>query len=81
MLNNTTDLLQLRWRAAQWLLAVAYGDKPQVHALNEAMRIEGVATSDMLDELALLRSQFASRPAVYLRDEIARLWLRLKDRP
>jgi hypothetical protein len=79
--NNTTDLLNLRWRAAQWLLAVSDGDSKQVAALREAMRIEGIAQDDILDELALLREQFGRRTRVWLVEEIERLWQKLKERP
>lgn len=80
-MNNTTDLLNLRWRAAQWLLAVSDGDSKQVAALREAMRIEGIAQDDILDELALLREQFGRRTRVWLVEEIERLWQKLKERP
>jgi hypothetical protein len=80
-LSSTTEMLTLRWRAAQWLLAISEDDATQVNALRGAMRIEGMDHRDILDELALLREQFARRPAIYLRQEIARLWQQLKDRP
>jgi len=71
--NNTGDMLNLRWRAAQWLLALSDGDIKQRHALREAMRIEGLDQADILDELALLRGQFAGRKAWHLRQEIDRV--------
>lgn len=80
-MNDTTDMLALRWRAAQWLLAVSDGDGKQVAALNEAMRIEGIDQADILDELALLRDQFGRRTRVWLVEEIERLWQKLKERP
>ncbi|WP_167107263.1 hypothetical protein [Mycobacterium sp. DL592] len=80
-LRNTTDLLQLRWRTAQWMLAATTGDKEQTAALCEAMRIEGVDLGDVLDETTLLIRQFGQRPTAALRDEVTRLWLKLKARP
>jgi hypothetical protein len=80
-ISDTTGMLTLRWRAAQMLLAISERDATQVNALRGAMRIEGLDPRDILDELALLREQFARRPAIYLRQEIARLWQQLKNRP
>lgn len=78
-LCGTGDLLRLRWRAAQWLLAVSDGDTRQAAALLEAMRIEGIACVDLLDEQRLLQAEFGRRPRYWLVQEINRLWLRVKD--
>lgn len=80
MLNDTTDMLKLRWRTAQWLLAAAEGDKRQMSALREAMRIEQIDSDDVLDEVALLQRQFGHRPIAVLRNEVTQLWLRLGGR-
>jgi hypothetical protein len=80
MLRSTTDLINLRWRAAQSLLAICDGDRRRQRALRWAMRVEGAADQDILDELALLREQFAGRPRIFLVAEVNRLWLRLKGR-
>ena len=79
-ITTTTDLLRLRWRAAQWLLA--YVTENQLHgvALAGAMRIEGFAGEEVMDQITLLRGQFAySRPAA-LTSEVTRLWIKLQDR-
>lgn len=80
-MRSTVDLLRLRWRTAQWMLAATRGDATEMAALREAMRIEGLAVGDVLDELALLLRQYAHRPPALLREEVTRLWLKLKDRP
>ncbi|MGD9517529.1 MULTISPECIES: hypothetical protein [Mycolicibacterium] len=80
-MKTTTDLLLVRWRAAQLLLAISDGDLAQVKALNQARRIEGISNVDTRDELDLLRDQFARRPRYRLVDEINRVWLKLRARP
>lgn len=80
-LTSTADMLTLRWRVSQWLLAVTEGDKRQAAVLREAMRVEGLDHDDVLDEIALLVRQYGHRPIAALRDEVTRLFLRLKERP
>jgi len=79
MLSSTTDLLQLRWRSAQLLAALARGDEPQAQALLAAMRVEGIDAEDRRDEMALLLRQFGRRPIAALGVEIGRLWLKLRQ--
>lgn len=80
MLSDTTDMLGLRWRAAQWMLAAAEGDERQVRAVREAMGVEGLDIGDVRDEFALLMRQFGHRPVAALRAEVARLWVKLDER-
>lgn len=80
-LTNTVDLVNLRWRAAQWLLAVSDGDTGQATALLEAMRVEGMTLGEVLDEHTLLREQFARRPRAHLIAEITRLAQKLGVAP
>ena len=81
MLSSTTDLLQLRWRSAQLLAAVAQGNKRDVRALLRAMEVEGINPEDRRDEIALLLAQFGRRPTAALGVEIGRLWLKLRQLP
>lgn len=78
MLHSTTDMLALRWRASAWMLAAAEGDRRQAAALRDAMRVEGLEHEDVMDEITLLIRQFGHRPIAPLRDEVTRLWLKLK---
>ncbi|MDC8982162.1 hypothetical protein PR370_06095 [Mycobacterium marinum] len=68
------DLLHLRWRTAQLLLAAAEGQDDQVAALRWAMRVERLDSDDVRDELRLLSRQFGHRATFYLRDEVSRVW-------
>lgn len=76
-MTSVHDLVLLRWRTAQWLLALADGDTAQADALVRAMRVEGVRTADVVDEFALLRAQFGHRSRWWLVEEIGRLASRL----
>lgn len=78
-MRTTTDLLLLRWRAAQWLLACDDGYEEQARALRGAMRVEGIRDGDMIDESRLLRHQFG-RQRYRLVDEINRLWGKIRER-
>lgn len=80
MIRSIRDLLYLRWRTAQVLLAVADGKLEQVGALRRAMQIEGVDAADSRDEMGLLLRQFGHRPSIVLRGEVSRLWRKLTER-
>lgn len=80
MPRDVHDLIHLRWRTAQLLLAVAEGEGDQVRALRIAMRNEGITAADRSDEIRLLWHQFGRRPQVVLRQEISRLWRQLRER-
>ncbi|SBS77352.1 conserved hypothetical protein [uncultured Mycobacterium sp.] len=79
MLRSVQDLVHLRWRTAQVLLAVVDGTTEQVRVLRQAMQIEGIETSDTRDEMALLLRQFGPRAPVWLRGEINRLSRQLRQ--
>lgn len=79
-MRTTTDLLQLRWRVGQWLLALVDGEKEQAAALIKAMSIEGIRRADMLDEFRLLLAQFGHRQRYHLVAEVERLWRKLRER-
>ena len=72
-MKTTTELLNLRWRAAQLLLARRDRDIAQAEALVAAMSIEGVDYADAAAELDLLAHQFAHRGRWYLAAEVDRL--------
>lgn len=78
--RTTTDLLQLRWRVAQWFLALSDGELEQARSLLRAMGIEGITRDDMLDEFRLLRAEFGNRQRYHLVAEIERLWAKLRER-
>ncbi|GAA1681667.1 hypothetical protein MMUR_05500 [Mycolicibacterium murale] len=73
-MKTTTDLLRLRWRVAQWFLALSDGEVDQAASIVRAMGVEGFTRTDMLDEFALLRAQFGHRQRHHLVAEISRLW-------
>lgn len=79
-MRTTLDLLLLRWRVAQWFLALTDGKNDQAAAVLKAMGIEGITRSDMIDEFALLRAQFGHRQRYHLVAEIARLWGKIRER-
>lgn len=79
-MRTTTDLLLLRWRAAQWFLALSDGKLDQAAALVKAMGIEGVRRADLLDEFRLLRAEFGNRQRYHLVAEIDRLWRTIRQR-
>lgn len=78
-LRSVQDLVYLRWRTAQLLLAVVDGDDSQAQALRHAMRIEGIENSDTRDEMGLLAHQFGHRSLFRLREEINRLYRQLRQ--
>lgn len=79
-MRTTVDLLLLRWRVAQWFLALVDGDVEQAGAVAAAMGIEGVAKSDWVDEFMLLRAEFGHRRRYHLAAEIDRLWRKIWER-
>ncbi|MCV7005660.1 hypothetical protein BHQ23_04575 [Mycobacterium gordonae] len=72
--------MQLRWRCAQWLLAVVQGDQLQRAALRGAMDVEGFTRQEIIDEITLLRQQFGHLRPVMLGREVTRLWIKLQER-
>jgi hypothetical protein len=78
--RTTTDLLILRWRVAQWFLALVDGNDEQAGALVQAMGIEGITRPDIVDEFTLLRAQFGHRKRYHLVSEINRLWDKIRER-
>ncbi|WP_156296385.1 hypothetical protein [Mycobacterium paragordonae] len=72
--------MQLRWRCAQWMLAVVEGNQLQRAALRQAMDIEGFSREEIIDEIALLRQQFDNLRPVALAHEVTRLWIQLQER-
>lgn len=79
-MKNTTDLLVLRWRVAQWFLALADGKMDQAAALVKAMGVEGIGKPDVMDEFRLLRAQFGHRQRYHLVAEIDRLRRKIWER-
>lgn len=79
-MRTTTDLLMLRWRVAQWFLALADGKTDQAAALVKAMGIEGITRPDLVDEFRLLRAQFGNRQRYHLVVEIDRLRRKIWER-
>jgi hypothetical protein len=79
MLGSVYDLVHLRWRAAQLLLAISDGDDAQVSALRQAMRVEGITSADRRDETGLLLRQFGHRTSYWLRAEVDRLYRQLRQ--
>ncbi len=77
-MRTTTDLLMVRWRTAQWCVALLDGDTAQAAALLAAMRVEGVDRRDALDEFTLLRAQFGHRPRCILAQEVERVAAKLR---
>ncbi|MBX7453401.1 hypothetical protein GR927_35930 [Mycolicibacterium sp. 3033] len=72
-MRSVYELVLLRWRTAQWFLALADGDLDQARAILAVMRVEGLTRADSLDEFRLLRDEFGRRPRYRLVAEIARL--------
>lgn len=77
MLRSVRDLVHLRWRTAQVLMAAVEGNAEQVRSLRQAMRVEQLDDPDMRDEIRLLLRQFGHRTPVYLSEEASRLWRQL----
>ncbi|SOX53704.1 hypothetical protein MAAFP003_2378 [Mycobacterium ahvazicum] len=77
-MRGVADLLNLRWRSTQLLIAHEKGDQAAVRSLHAAMRIEGLSPGDVADETALLLHQFGHRPVVVLREESNRVWRKLQ---
>lgn len=76
-LRSTTDMLRLRWRAAQCLMACTLGDGDSARALRALIRDQGFADRDFTDEFRLLLDQFRHRPTAALSVEIQRMRLAL----
>lgn len=79
MLRRVLDLIHLRWRAAQLLLAIAEGRSDEARALRRAMEIEGVNPADIHDEIRLLLREFGHRSPWALGEEVGRLWRKLRQ--
>lgn len=79
MIRSIRDLVHVRWRTAQMLAALVDDETEQVRALRQVMRIEGLDVEDSRDEMRLLLSQFGHRPVFYLREEVSRLWRKLRQ--
>jgi|GEM_PF-6090489 len=73
-MSGVNDLVHLRWRTAQLVIAVAEGDGRQVRAVLHAMRVEGIGSGDRRDEVRLLLAEFGHRTLWWLREEVSRLW-------
>ncbi len=75
MTAASVDLLNLRWRAARWLLSISEGDIAGAAAVVATADVEGWALVDFADEADLLAHQFRTPAA--LTAEMNRLWGKL----
>ncbi len=77
---STRDMLLLRFRAAEWILAVVKDDQLRRVAIREAMDREGFTRQEIIDEIELLKQQFGHLRPVVLAREVTRLWILLQER-
>lgn len=77
-MRSVVDLLVLRWRAAQVLLARRDGDDAQAALLlAKVMPVEDIDYADLADELDLLAAQFSHRARWCLAAEVDRVGRKL----
>lgn len=72
-MRTVSDLLNLRWRAAQLMLAHRDGDTRQAAVLVVVLRVEDLDYSDVAAEWELLGHQYGQRPRCLLAAEVDRL--------
>lgn len=72
-MRTVSDLLNLRWRAAQLMLAHRDGDTRQAAVLVVVLRVEEVDLGDVAAEWELLTHQYGHRSRWYLAAEVDRL--------